>query len=86
MYSARTVHECTVLERTMHECTVASGSGREGGTCWEVQLFLPARPALQKAASFFCVSGERCGEPTSSLSAEPRRFAPVNKKKKHGTP
>ena len=53
MHRARTVHECAVFESMLHLCTVAFGSGREGGTCWGDQLSLPARPALQKAGSFF---------------------------------
>ena len=46
-----------VSARTVHGCTVAFGSGREGGTCWEDQRFLPAHPALQKSGSF-CFWGE----------------------------
>ena len=51
-----------VSARTVHVCTVAFGSGREGGTCWKDQRFLPAHPALQKAGSF-CFLGEGAESP-----------------------
>ena len=40
VHRARIVHECAAFESMLHLCTVAFGSGREGGTCWEDQLFL----------------------------------------------
>ena len=74
-----------VSARTVHECTVAFGSGWEGGTCWEVQRVLPARPALQKGGRlFFCFGGEVWGAHLLS-GAEARSSSPCVEEKEQDT-